>query len=211
VIAEAPLLCGRGEPRLARLLFRLEPGDLALDRLDEALALGEPGLDLLLGGGPLGDHLLLPGLGLLQERRANRDVVLELLDLADHLRVLRGDAVDRLDAVQELGQAVRPEQNRERRVVLRLLVHRPDPVAEAALRNHEVVLRDREVPRVQRTLGLDPRQIFRRAVVRLHGPLQLRVEGLDLVEHALGLGPLGRDLRRLTGGRTRNHDGRHEP
>ena len=49
------------EPLLARPLLRLQPGDLALDRRDQPLALGEPGLDTLLRRGTLADDSLLTG------------------------------------------------------------------------------------------------------------------------------------------------------
>src|SRR5581483_1679293 len=205
-----PLLRLGGEARLARFLLGLKPCDLALDRLDQPAALGETGLDLLLRRRTLGDDLLLASLRALQERGADDDVVLELLDLPDDLCVLRGDAVRGLDSVEELGQAVRAEENRERRVVLLLGVEGTQPQPQAALRDRQVALRDLQVARVQRAFGLDPGEVVSRAVVGLDRALELGVEGLDLAEDPLSLGALRRDRGRLAGRRAGEHDGSPE-
>ena len=98
------------ELRLAAGLLGLELGDLALDRAEQLLALRQAGLDLLLRGGALGDDLLLPDVGRAQLDGTRGDDVLEPLDLGEHLRVLRGDAVHRLDSVQEVVQARAPSR-----------------------------------------------------------------------------------------------------
>src|SRR5262249_36044958 len=110
-----------------------------------------------------------------------------------------------------LAEAVCSEEDRERRVVLRLGVHRAQTVAEAALGDDEVVLRDREMAGVQGALALDAGQLVGRAVVGLDCMLELCIERLDLAQHPLLLGALFRDLWRLAGSGTGNDDDGREP
>ena len=56
---------------------------------------------------------------------------------------------------------------------------------------------------VQRPLTLDLRELIARTVVRLDRPTQLAVQRLDLTQHTLRLGALGRNLGRLSADRAR--------
>ena len=99
---------------LAARLLGPEPLDLAANRREELLALGEPRLDLALGLGPRGDHRLLVRLRRLQPVAPNRHLAPEPLHLLEHLRVLLGHAVDRVEAVDEVFEARAAEEDLER-------------------------------------------------------------------------------------------------
>ena len=75
------------------------------------LSLGQACLDLALRGSPLGDDLLLSRAGLLQLLATDRHLGTEPLDLLQDLRVLLGDAVDRVQAVDEILEARAAEEH----------------------------------------------------------------------------------------------------
>jgi len=76
------------------------------------------GFDLPFRCRPLGHDLLLAHVRLVELDGAHGHDVLEALNLAEYLVVLRRDAVDGLDPVQEIVEAPRAEDDRERRVLL---------------------------------------------------------------------------------------------
>ena len=134
---EAGVHCARrGE--LASVLRRDQVRDLALDRREQPLLLPElradPGLRVraLLHEA----NLVLPRV---HERvLARRHLVLERDHLAHHRGVLLGDRLHRLDAVHQIVEALRAEQDRERRLVVAGGVDRQQPLLERCLRLHEV-------------------------------------------------------------------------
>ncbi len=99
---------------LAARLLRPQPLDLAANRREELLALGEPGLDLALGLRSRGNHRLLVRLRRLQPVAPSRHLTPEPLHLLEHLRVLLGHAVDRVEAVDEVFEARAAEEDLER-------------------------------------------------------------------------------------------------
>ena len=102
------------EPLLLRLLGGLHLRDLILDAAEEPLALGELAADLIAFGRALGDDALLLGARHGQLRLALPDLGPEAPHLVDDPRVLFGQAVDRIDAVEQVVQARRAEKNLER-------------------------------------------------------------------------------------------------
>jgi len=101
--------------QLPALLGRDQRGDLALDRVVEALLLPDLRLDGVLGRRALSDDLLLLGLRV----RELRPVVLhggaERLHLRQHGCILRADALRAVEAVEHVVQAAGAEDHLERR------------------------------------------------------------------------------------------------
>ena len=142
-----------------------------------------------------GDHLHLPGMRHAKGRAARRHLAAESLHLAEHLRVLARDAIDRVEAVDQILEARRAEEELERRGRLAADVEVAQPAGEAILRDAEVRPRDLHLPPVHAELRLDLAELHVRGVVRLDGLLELRVERLDLLEHLPRLGLLRVDPR----------------
>src|SRR6266516_4587997 len=157
--------------------------DLALDRREEPAPLPELTLDrgllrLL--------HVRLP-----QVRPAGAHSRPEDLDLPQHLVALVRDAVDGVDARDQLVERSRSEQNLEARVPVGRRVHLHETGLESGLRPAEVRLRDAELPFVLAQVALDRGELRVGEVVRLDGALEIRVEPLDLAEDGLRLRLLG--------------------
>ena len=97
------------------------------------MPLREAGLDLPLGRGPRGDDLLLARASALQLLAANRDLGAEPLDLLQHLGVLLGHAVDRVQPVDEILEARAAQEDLERRRRVAADVEVAQPARQAAL------------------------------------------------------------------------------
>ena len=91
-------------------LLGLQLGD-PLRTEEEALPLGELALDRVLLRRTLRDDLGLVGPGLLQPHLLGADLPLEALHLRDHLRVLRADALDHVDAREQVVEALGAEHD----------------------------------------------------------------------------------------------------
>jgi hypothetical protein len=188
------------EPSLPRRLGGLELGDLVADRGEHALALAQLALDRAAPRRPVRDLSLLRRARLLQLGLALLHGPLERLHLAEDARVLRGDSVDRVEAVQEVVERLGAEQHLDRGGVVAVDVERDEPLREMPLRPLEARLRELQMARVLLQVVLDLRQPDVREVEALDRVRELRVDLADLVEHALGLRALLRD-RRVGGGR----------
>ena len=164
--------------------------DLAADRREELLPLREAGLDLALGRGPRGDDLLLARASALQPLAASNDLGPEPLDLPQHLGVFLGHAVDRVQPVDEILEARAAQEDLERRRRVTADVEVAQPAGQAALGDLEVPARDADLAVVRPQVGLDRVELDRGGVVRLDRLPELRVERLDVGQHALGFGLL---------------------
>ena len=185
--------------------------DLALDRVEQRWRSARPRLDLLLRRRALGHDLLLPRVRDLQLLGPHGDVVLELRDLADHLRVLRRRrcSPSRSSRGSRRSSASRAGSRASSRPAGSCRSPAAGRRAGAARRTRLflVIARWRVF---SARLALDRRQLVGRAVVRLDRLLHLDVEGVDVVQDALRLGPLRRDRRRLGRDRTGSQPGDHE-
>src|SRR5581483_6493588 len=101
--------------QLARVLRGDEPVDLALQRAVEALLLPDLRLDLVLRRRALRDDPALRRLLLREARTAALHDRLELLHLAEHVRVQLADALRAVDAGNHVVEAARAEDHLERR------------------------------------------------------------------------------------------------
>ena len=190
------LLAGHPRSRLlaqdllaARLLL-LQLLDLVANGPEELLPFREPGLDLTLGGSPGGDDLLLARASTLQPLAANRDLGAEPLDLLQHLSVLLGHAVDRVEPVDEVLEARAAQEDLERRHRVPADVEVAQPARQTALGDLEVAAGDAHLAVIRAQVGLDRIELDRGGVVRLDGLSELCVERLDVGQHLLGFGPL---------------------
>ena len=151
----------RREPLLPQPLGRLEARDLALDRREHALPLGELALDRapllrLLGDDP---RLRCPGA---------RELLLAQLDLgaeARHVRRTRASwSETRSTASSRLSRSssdCAPSSTSSVESLAAVDVERDEPGSEVRLRVPEARLRDHEVPCVRLQLGLDPVELAR--------------------------------------------------
>jgi hypothetical protein len=134
--------------------------------------------------------------------------VLEGDDLVDHRCVLLRHRVDGLDPVDEVGEAVRPEDDGERRLVVARRVDRDETLLEGDLGGPEVRAGDAERLAVDLQVPFERVQLLRRELIAAVRALGARVELAELREDGLDFGPLrgdgvGADARR---GRTRRRD-----
>ena len=200
----------RCEPLLAQPLGGLEARDLILDRGEQALALRELALDRAALRRPVGDDRDLGLLRALEAALPLDHLRPEALDLAEHACVLGGDAIDRVDPVEEVVDRLGAEDDLDRAPVAAVLVQRDEALGEVHLRPLEARPRDRQVLRVRLQVGLDPVELDVREVVRLDRVRELPVDLLDLGEDALRLRALRGDGRIGGGGsHGRQRDG-HE-
>ena len=151
----------------------------------------------------LRDDAALLGVRPLQLGPMTLDRRLERRNLLDDARILLGGRIDRLDPVQQILEARRAEEHRERRVVLGRGVRGHEPGGERVLRNLEVRLRELELPPILSLIGLDLVEADIGEVVGLDGGAQAVVDLLDLGEHPLSLRPLRGDRARVCVGHRR--------
>ena len=134
-------------------------------------------------------------------------LVVEASDLAENVAVLRGDAVRRVEAVDEVVEAGGAEQHREGVALPVRGIERDESRRERCLCTPETLLRNLELYVICLQVGANAVQLHGREVVRLDCPLEARVELLHLAHDALGLGLLRGD-RGVAGGRRRRQRGR---
>jgi hypothetical protein len=134
--------------------------------------------------------------GLLELRLVLGDRHLEGSDLLDDARILLGGRVDRLDAVEEVLEAGRAEQDRECRVVLGRGVRTDQPGRERVLRDLQVRSGQLQLLAVLALVGLDLLQLDVGEVVLLDRPAEALVDLLNLREHTLCLRLLRGDRAR---------------
>ena len=183
------------QPFLTALLGSLQAGDLILDRGEQSLALCELALDRAALRRLVGDDLDLSLLGALEPPLALDRLCAEALDLPEHARVLRGNAIDGVDPVEQVVDRLGREDDLERAAAAAALVERDEARRQVRLSGLETRSRDRQMVGVRPQLTLDPVELDVREVVRLDRKRQLPVDLLDLGEDALRLGLLRRDGR----------------
>ncbi len=205
LLLAAPLLL---EAPLALPLLGLELGDLILDRRVERLPLDELALDPLALLGALRDDLRLLRSRLRELALAHAHLGPGPADLLHDADVLLGDALGRVEPVDELVEAGRPEDHLERRL-LALGVERHQALGEVTLGEPVGPAGDGEVPLVLLDVGLDLVEPQRRGVVGLDRELEVPVDLGDLRQHALGLGLGSPDLGRGGHGRGGRREGGH--
>jgi hypothetical protein len=175
------------------VLGRLQLGDLTADRGEQRASLAKLALDVRLLRAPLRDDPLLLGTGAPELRALPFDERAERAHLADHLRVLRRDAAGGVEAVEDLVEVLRAEDDVERRAVRVGRVDRDETRRERGLRVLQVRRRDLQVVAVLELLPLDLAEAPGGAVVGLDRPLELIVDLADLRENLLGLRALASD------------------
>ncbi len=144
-----------GEPRLLRTLGSLETADLAADRPQQALTLGQLALDGGLLGRTLGHEPSLLDVRVLQASapRANGDA--ERLHLSKHLGALVGDASRGIEPLDQIFDARRADQHLEPGAVAPRRVELDEPELESGLRATQVALRQLELPAILLEIALD--------------------------------------------------------
>lgn len=105
---------------------------------------GQPAPDPVARSCPSCDQTTCAGPLLAQQHPAIPDLAGERPDLADQRRVLLRDRVDRLDAGDQVVEAVRPEQNCKGGLLVFRRVDRDEPRGQRALREREIPVRDAE-------------------------------------------------------------------
>jgi hypothetical protein len=180
---------------LPAALLGLHALDLVLHRREQLLPLGELGLDRRLLGGAVGDDPGLLRAGVLQVRAMRLDLVPVGLDLREDPGVLARHAVHGVDPGDDVVEAARAQQHVERRVAIAVDVEVAEALGDPALRDVQALARGDEVAGVDLELTVDAVELYGRAVVRLDGHAQVRVEVLELDHDGLRLGLLVLDVR----------------
>ena len=173
-----------------------ELGDLAVERGEEAAALAEPDLDRPLLRVAHRDelrHLSLRDGELLRMLLHRR---LEELHLTDHLGVDVGDAGLGVELVEDVVEALRTEDQLERRGLGAGRVERDEPARDRPPALDQVQLRDAQLAPVLLDVAPDVRQLQVGEVDELVRAAEVRVQAVDLVQDLLRLGPLGVDRAR---------------
>ena len=169
---------------------------------------GELALDRGLLRGALRYELRLLDVRRLEPLALLLDLGAEDLHLLEDLRALIRDPVHRVEPVDQVVHRGRPEQDLEPRVLASRRVQRDQMGVEHALRVPEVRPRELQLGLVRPQVALDPGELLVREVVRVDGPLEVRVETLDLGHHALRLGLLRGDRTGVGKRRRGSHEGR---
>ena len=164
--------CG-AKLRLPARLLGLQLLDLALDPGEHLLALGELALDRLLLARALGHDLGLPLARRLQPLAALLDLLAELPDVPEHLRVLVADALHHVETAEQVVEVLRAEEDLDRAAAVAVDVQRAQPLRDVRLSGVEALLRDHEMARVRVQVGVDLVELDVRVVVRLDRLLEL--------------------------------------
>ena len=139
----------RGELRLAAGLLGLELRDLALDRASMRCCSAIcPSIALLLRS-PARRRSAPARRAPAQLRPALLDLRAEPLDVAEDLRVLVADALDHVEAPEEVVEALGAEDDLDRAAAVAVDVERAEPLGDVPLRDAEALLRDDEMLRVR--------------------------------------------------------------
>ena len=112
---------------------------------------------------------------------------LEPRHVVHHCDVLGRDVLHRLDAGDEIGDAVRSEHHAERRLIVARRVDDTQALHERALRRLQVCARRAQPDLVDRKVVIDRMQLLRRGDQARACTLQARVEPVDLGEDGLRL------------------------
>ena len=192
------------ELRLTGALGGLHALDLALDGREEALALAELPLDRPAARGPLGDDLRLARAVAPELRAPRAHLVAEATDVLQHLRVLATDAGRHVEPVEQVVEALGPENHLDGAAGVAVDVERAEPLRDVRLRQAEARSRGDQVAPVRLQRSVELAELDVRQVVGLDRVGEARVHLLDLGEDRLGLLPLRRD--RGIGGRRSGAD-----
>ena len=194
LLARALTLCRGGrepglslgcETLLPEPLGGLQARDLALDRGEQPLPLGELALDRPALVGLLGNDLGLGRVGAVETKLPLLDFGAEALHLTQHARILARHALDRVEPVEQVVEGHRPEQHLERVPLAAVDVERDEPRRQVGLRVPQARPGDRQMTRVRLQVGVDPIELDVGEVVALDRVRELRVDLLNLVEHVL--------------------------
>jgi hypothetical protein len=183
------------ERELTRLLGGDHPRDLALDRRVQPLLAGELRADARLRRRSRRDESPLRYVLADERMLVRRHRLLEADDLVHHRDVLVRDRLHRLDAVDEILDARRAEDDAERRLILARRVDRDETRHQCPLRPLEVRTRRLQCDLVDEQVVLDLTELHRRHLVAVARALEIRVELLDLSGDALRLRALRADGR----------------
>ena len=154
-----PRPCLGRELCLALLLLRLELDDLVLHGGEQLLLLGDLALDRALLRGTFGDDLRLSRARVLEVGAPGLDLLAVLLDRVQHLRILVRHAVDRVEPRDDVVEALRAEQDLERRVSVPVDVQVTEAPRDRALRHAEALPSCDEVALVGLQVGIDLREL----------------------------------------------------
>ena len=124
-------------------------------------ALRELALDRCLLARSLGHDPGLCDAGALQLRPPCLDFLAELLDVAEHLRVLVADALHHVEPAEEVVEVLRPEDDLDRTAAVAVDVERAQPLRDVHLCGAEALLRDDEVAGIRVELRVDLRELRR--------------------------------------------------
>ena len=142
-----------GERSLPPLLLGAHLRDLVLDGREQAVLLRDrDSIDCFCAACSATTSRLV-GARLLEVRAPRLDLLAVLLDRPEDLRVLAGDALDRVEPRDDVVEARRAEEHLERGVALAVDVQVAEPLLDALLRDDEALPRGDEVLRVRREVG----------------------------------------------------------
>ena len=150
-----PRPCLRLEDRLPTGLGLLHPLDLALDRREQLTPLGELALDPLLLRLALHVTTCACRVRSLRSFLAPRlDLAAELTHFGEHARVLAADPLGHVEPVEEVVEALRPEDHLDGAARVAVDVERPGAALRCApARIPRLCLRDHEMPPVRLQVG----------------------------------------------------------
>jgi hypothetical protein len=123
----------------------------------------------------------------------SRHGLLEADHLVQHRKILRRHRLHGLDAIHEIVDARRAEQDGKRRLVVTRRIDRDEPLHERVLRALEVRARRAERNLVDLQVVLDDVQLLRRCEIQRARALEAAVELRDLRHHLLRLRALRAD------------------
>ncbi len=156
----------------------------------------------MLLGSAFGDDLRLLDARVFQIGAPRLHLVPELLDLREDSRVLTGDPLDRVQARDDVVEALGSEQHLQRRVAVAVHVQVPQALGDTALRDVQALTGSDQVARIRVELAVDTVELHVRVVVRLDRRGKAHVELLELGDDRLRLSLFGLDSgigRRRTG------------
>ena len=180
-------------------LHRAQMLDLGANRLQQPVALCELRLDRVLLGETLRDDLLLLVLRVVQTRGLTRDVRAERRHIADDRALLVVDAIDGVDAIQQIVETRRAEENFDRSVRIARRVNAQRLTCERDLRLLQVDACDAELEARALQVLADAPELHVREVPTLDSSRDLCLDAADLGDDALRLCLLGCDGSGLRG------------
>ena len=103
------------------------------------------------------------------------DLLAELLDVSEHLRVLVTDALHHVEATEQIVEVLRAEDDLDGAAAVTVDVEGPQPLGDVPLCDTEALAGDHEMVRVRVEVGVDLPELDVRVVVRLDRLLELGV------------------------------------